>query len=201
MVQILQSLIHNIFFISVGVPVMLTLGAAFLEIVTSLAKGRCRGDGKYLVWIEVSSPQQIPASSSSSTTQGRVQVIKKLQQYPNLTINEIRQRSREKIVEIETLCSISITEFNTIGIDLIIGAFSVDIAFMLAHGTNASVQVEDLSKLGSIVFLHLLFLIGILSSVAFAKNAAPDEEKLKGRSSFAAIILGLCSMIAAFYTG
>lgn len=90
------------------------------------------------------------------------------------------------------MISLDLSDFGTLGIDLIIGAFAVDIASLI----NKS---SDSTLIGIVLLGHLCMLIGIVLFLALGHLASPEDKFEKRGRAAAAIGLGLLAMIIAFF--
>lgn len=166
-------LLGNPFFKAVVVPVFLALAAALLEASAALVRGKVRGSHKFRVWINQAQPDK---SMSVVPLQGQ-------------SLHALR--AMDGVVDIDDMVSFDLAAFGTVGIDLIIGTFAVDITTLI-DGQGNSV------KLGYLVFAHLMMLVGIVMFLMLANLAGPHELKSKRVRAGVAVGLGLIAMMTSF---
>lgn len=168
-----MAILQNIFVKAIVVPIILAVAATLLEIASALVKGRCKEERKFRIWIR-------QEQADSSTT-----LVALLGQ----SLQDIR--TRNDVVDIETMVSFDIADFGSLGIDLIIGAFAVDIASLIdARG--------DPRVIGIVLVGHILLLTGIVIFLMLSHHDTPEEQKNKRIKVAIAIGLGLFAMIVAF---
>jgi hypothetical protein len=170
-----MAIIQNIFVRVIIMPVIFAVLAAGLESVAALVKGKCRGQYKYRLWIR----QQ---QSDKSTVL-----------VPLLGQSLQSARTLSDVVAIEPMVSFDLADFGPLAVDLIVGAFAVDIASLSGAPANPVL-------IGYILTGHLLLLIVIVALLMLSHQASPEELSDKRNSAAAAILLGLLAMMLAFIT-
>lgn len=171
----LENLLQNIFFKTIIIPIILTLGSTGLESISALVKGSARGDYKYKLWIK----------EKRNGSENEVWPL------PNQSIDNIAAGKIPDIVEIEPMFSFDLSEYGSLAINLIMGAFTVDITSLIdKQGSPVNV--------GGLLVIHVLLLIGILGALTWRYNASPNEIKRKRNSVLLAITLGFLAMFSAF---
>jgi hypothetical protein len=171
----LQEILQNTFVKSIFIPILLTCASALLEITSVLVKGKSQGKNRYRIWI-----QQKQADGSKLTIA-----------IPHQSIDQIAGQS--DVVEIEQMVSLDVTDFRSLGINLMLGAFSVDIASLMEKPTNPRMT-------GFVLFGHLLMLIGVLFFTILGQLIPPEDESTRKRHTLSSIVLGLVAMIVAFFS-
>jgi len=163
------------FMTSVGVPTILTLASAILEVIV---KGISNDDEPYYrVWIEDTNDNKIRASDENIT---------------------FIKNGNSGLIEIEPKTSLkSISNFGSVAISLIIGAFTVDITSLLDEKGISK-------KIGGALLSHLLCLIAILLCLTTIHQMSyvsqTNFKNYKGRWVLIAIILGFIAMMSAFFS-
>lgn len=162
------------------VPVLLSVAAVLFQLASALVKGKKKGEYKFRIWIK--QPQQDGSSN----------IVPLLGQ----SLESVRLRN--DIVDVDIMSSFDIADFSSIGISLVIGAFSVDIASLIANKGNPII-------IGYVVLGHLFLLIGVLLFVMLCHMTEPKvigvESKsllLKRSRAITAIGLGFLAMMTAF---
>ena len=166
-------ILQNVFVKAIVIPILFACAAALLESTAALVKGRSRGDRKFRVWIR---EQQEGSSSVIS---------------PMLGQSLAAIRKREDIVDIDPMVSLDVADFASLGLDLVIGAFAIDVASLL------DVQGDPI-MIGYVLVGHVFALIGIILFVMLNQLARPDEQKMKRIRATIAIGLGLVAMMISF---
>jgi len=169
-----MAIFQNIFVKAIAVPVILAVAAALLEATSALVRGKSKGQYKYRVWIR----QQQPDNTSTIVPL----LGQSLQSLPKL----------RNLVEVEQMVNFDIADFGSLGIDLIIGAFAVDVASLIDVRSNPTVS-------GYVLIAHLLMLIGIVMFIMLSQLATPEELTAKRTRVAVAIGLGLLAMMTAFF--
>lgn len=169
-----MTVLQNVFFKAIIIPIVLTIAAALLESATALVKGKCKGQYKYRAWIRQQQPDEstilVPLLGQSLET----------------------IRARKDVVEIEPMVNFDLADFGSLGIDLIIGAFAVDVASLVDGRANPTIT-------GYVLIGHLLMLIGIILFLMLSHLSTPREQSDKRSRAAAAIGLGLVAMMIAFF--
>jgi hypothetical protein len=171
-----MTILQNLFFRAILVPILLTIAAALLETAANLAKGRSIGQYKYRIWA-----RQKQADGSDTLVSLR-----------NLSLETILESYRTTVVNIEQMVSFDVAEYGSLGIELMIGAFAVDIVSLI----NASC---DPTITGYILIGHLLSLIGVVLFVMLNHLASPEEQSSKRIRALISISLGMSAMMIAFF--
>jgi hypothetical protein len=171
--QLLMEIIQNSFFRSIIIPILFTFAAALFDSTTALVKGRCKGIYKYRAWVR------------QEHRNGHVTISPMMGQ----SLATVRERS--DIVDIDTMVNFDIADFGSVGVDLIVGSFAVDIASLLR-------AQNDPTRIGYILIMHLFSLIGILMFLMLSQLSGPDEQKSKRILSSIAIGLGIVAMMVSF---
>jgi hypothetical protein len=189
-----HGLLSNVFVTSILVPLILTGISTVLEYSSALVKGKASQDRIYRVWIQESNPNSataLPSSSnrSSTTTNPNVASAPKVEPYSPRSIDFLYSRS--DFTHIEPLISHQWSDFSSVAINLIVGAFAVDIASLLSPNSN--------SFLTAFIILGHLTVLGAIFLLLTSNNLTePSQIKTKNKYVMLAIILGLIAMIIAF---
>ncbi len=169
-----MEILQNTFVKAIVVPIILAIAATLLEAASALVKGKCKGQQKFRIWVKQKEPDN------------NVIIVPILGQ----TLQTIQKR--KDIVDVETMVNFDLADFGTLGIDLIIGAFAVDVASLINTKSNTIL-------IGYILIGHVLMLIGIVLFLALGHLASPEEQSEKRGRAAVAISLGLVAMMIAFF--
>ena len=116
-----MAILQNVFVRAIIVPIVLACAAALLECIATLAKGRSKGQYKFRVWIEQKlddgTTRPVPLHGQS--------------------IGAIH--ARDDIVDIEPMVNFDVANFASLGIDLVVGAFAVDIASLIQAQSDMTI--------------------------------------------------------------
>lgn len=167
-----MMILQNTFVKAIIVPIILAFVAASAEAICALVKGRSKGQYRFRVWIR----QQQEDSTSVVALH-------------NQSLETIRER--DDVVDIDSMASFNIADFSTVGIDLAIGAFAVDVASLIEGRGNSTIITY-------LLVAHLGLLLGTMGFVMASQLSPPDDEKARRYSSLIAILIGLAAMILAF---
>jgi len=164
-------LLQNIFVKAIIIPVVLAVAAALLELICGLAKGKSDGQRKFRVWTQKQENNgTIPISHQN--------------------LDDIRKN--KNIVDIELMVNVDITNFSMVAIDLIIGAFAVDITSLINTSTVPTI-------IGYVLIAHLMMLIGIVLFLMLSTSVPPEAHTLRKIEALIAIGLGVLAMMIAFF--
>lgn len=168
-----MAILQNTFVKAIIIPILFALAAALFESTAALVKGRGKGEYKFRVWIR------------QQHQNGNVTISPMLGQ--SLAV----VRKRLDIVDIDSMASFDVGDFASLGVDLVVGAFAVDIASLIsAQG--------DPTRIGYVLVMHIFALIGIIMFVMLNQLAGPDEQKPRRVRASVAIGLGLVAMMISF---
>jgi hypothetical protein len=157
---------------NLGVPILFTLLAATLEVLSNLMEGIARGSDKYKIWKVVATPNN-QMKHVSEDHQSVVDVL----------------NSRD-VVAIDHMFSFSTAQMSFLGLELAISALAVDIVVLINRVSNAQV-------LGGVFLTHFLLMVFILLLVSLCRSAHPGH-KADNVLGAIAILAGFFSMMFAF---
>jgi hypothetical protein len=172
-VSTLTTILQSPFLKSVVIPILLAFLAALLQCMTLLIRGRSKGQYKFRLWVK--------QGRGKSTT---------LMPVPHQRIQDIR--NHKQAVDIERMPSLDWGDFTSVGIDLILGAFAVDIV-SLTGGQKNSILTPYL------LFIHLLMLVGVLLFLMLGQ-VAPPEDRQRKTTTVMATVLGTVAMMLSFFS-
>jgi hypothetical protein len=175
--MITQEIFQNTFFRSIFIPIILTCASALLEIISMLVKGKSNGGNRYRVWVQQDQPDGTKFTIA----------------IPHQSIDQISGRSG--IVEIEQMVNLDVTDFKALGINLMLGAFSVNIASLVGNPTTTNPRMT-----GFVLFGQLLLLVGVLLFTILCYLVPPENNSLRKRYISASILLGLIAMMISFFS-
>ena len=169
-----MAILQNVFVKAIIVPVLLALAAAILETTVALVRGISKDESKYFAWVE------------KQNSDGTSRIIRVTDQ----TFTDLQ--SRQDVLEIEQMVSFDVANFSTLGLDLVVGAFAVDVASLInATGNTTTV--------GFVLTGHFLMLIGILLFTVLNQLTSPNDLSTKRVRALISIGLGILAMMLAFF--
>jgi len=168
-----MTILQNVFIKTVVVPIVLACGAALLESAAALVKGRSKGPFKFRLWIR----QQYD--------DGSIVIVPLLGQ----SLKAICVR--DDIVDIDPMVNFDVAEFASLGIDLVVAAFSVDVVSLIQ-------SQGDTTMIGYVLIAHVFALIGIVLFTMLNQLASPEEQGVKRIRAMIAIGLGMVAMMISF---
>jgi hypothetical protein len=191
-----HGILGNVFVTSILVPLILTGISTVLEYSSALVKGKANKDRIYRVWIQETpvNPGSATALSSgstgnSTTANSAVASVPRIEPYSPRSIDFLYSRS--DFIHVEPLISHEWSDFSSVAINLIVGAFAVDITSLLSPNSN--------SFLTAFVILGHLTVLGAIFLLLTSSNLTePSQMKRKNKYVMLAIILGLIAMVIAF---
>jgi len=158
---------------AITIPIIFALAAALFESTAALVKGRSKGDYKFRIWVRQDDGN---GHSTIAAVQGQ-------------SISSILRHT--DIVDIDSMVSFDLADFATLGIDLVVGAFAIDVASLLSSDVSPT-------SIGLALVMHVFALIGIIMFVMLTQLANPTEVKTKRIRASVAIGLGLIAMMISF---
>ncbi len=159
------------------IPIILALISAFFSLLPELARGVSIGGKNYRLWVK---QQGRGSGSLSPVSQQSLGDIRR----NFLTINTIN--------DIEQLVRVEFCEFAYVGLDLIIGAFTIDLILLIKNSTAAA-------YVGARFILHLIFLSMIICLLIIRNYKSSDQNKDKTKLTLFAIILGVVAIAISFW--
>jgi hypothetical protein len=170
-------ILQNPFIRSIIIPILFVLAATLFESSAALVKGICNGEYKFRVWIRQRHRNGVDTIS------------------PMMGQSIVNVRNRSDIVDLDRMVMFDIAEFASLGIKLIIGAFAIDVAALINASSSSSSNFVVPSSIAVVLFFHLFALVGILTFVMLSYLSGPDKQNRKRKISWAAIGLGVVSMM------
>jgi hypothetical protein len=190
----IQGFFQDSFVKSIIIPLVLTIASTGMEYLSALPKGKASKDRIYRVWIPETNSSSSSNLTSSSTTSATLSsaVINPpdLQHFTPRAIDFLHSRS--DFTHVETLITKEFSDFGSVAINLIIGAFAVDITSLLDANNTSTIT-------GVVILVHLLFLIAILGCLLLNNMTEPINTAEKNRYVKLAILFGLIAMTIAFF--
>jgi len=159
--------------LSILIPGLFVLSAAFFEVTCNLSKGT--GSNLYRCWIK----------RMSSDGSHRLLPIS------NLSLTDVKSLG-DKVVRIEQSVSFDPAEYGSIGIDLIIATFVIDALSLLANQVN-------MSNITLLISAHFAALISIGFFVALNHVTSPGKRIKKRFLALFAIAIGAISLGSTFF--
>jgi|GEM_PF-6572662 len=176
----MKELLGNLFIRSIVIPIFLALTVAYLKPTVDLVKGRmkqCSGDPqdhcKFRIWVGANGrPPYRPITDQS--------------------IRHIVQTHKLDTVAIQPLPDFSFGELATVGLDLLVGAFAIDLASLIASNPT------QVSLFPMIFMLHLVLFVPIILVQMLNHLDSPGLSQARNRRAVISLGLGLVAMMTAF---
>jgi hypothetical protein len=176
--EVSTALFENTFVRTIVIPLLLTIFTALVEYQLKLVNGRADGKFEYVAWIR------------QKELDGSNRIVPRPQQSLEKIIDDVKS-NRYRLVKVEQMFSFKLSEFNSLAIDLVIGALAVDIASLFN-------TVNRQENIAGIIVAHIGMMVTVQLLLIQSQKTHFQKVLIREFLAFFAISVGFLAMVIAF---